>query len=210
MARRTELDLLEEDSPSEEIIEAGSLDGKDGEEIKGAVILSRWGKLWQTILSPAGEEKYPVVKILRCRKVRLSFTAACLLILIGGSIWLWGGHNQTAILPPPEPGAMEPCVAKGGRIDVDDFSIDLKDRQGRYRFLVCDLILELGRDFRLTGDRRVDIRKTVYATAKKNGNDLLKSSEAQKIFKQEVKGQLNQLLGEDTVQEVYITKFTLL
>lgn len=210
MARRTELDLLEEESPAEEIVEEDSLGRQDEEESKDSGLLPLWSRLWQAILPPAAEEKYPVIRILRDRRVRLGLAAAALSILIGGSIWLWGGLNQTAVVSIPGPGSMESWMVKGERINFDEFSIDLKDRQGRYRFLICDLILELGKDFRLTGDRRVDIRKAIYATAKKNGDDLLKSSEAQKIFKREVKGQLNQLLGEDTVQEVYITKFTLL
>ncbi|MCK7515754.1 MAG: flagellar basal body-associated FliL family protein [Desulfobacterales bacterium] len=91
-----------------------------------------------------------------------------------------------------------------------DFSIDLKDAQGRYRFLQCDVTIEFQSEVTLTEDRKVEIRKIIYMSAKKKGPELIRVSDSGERFKKEMRGELRDLLGEGALKDVYITRYVLI
>lgn len=107
-------------------------------------------------------------------------------------------------------GAEPPAVALQSVFTFDHFTIDLQDPQGNYRLLICDVVLELNRPDSMTEERKVAIRKTIYETARRKSPDLLGSSQAYRVFKRQIGTELGNLLGPETIREVYVTKFVLL
>jgi len=91
-----------------------------------------------------------------------------------------------------------------------DFSIDLKDSQGRYRFLQCDVTLEFQSAVELTEDRKVEIRKVIYLSAKKKGPELIRVPDSGDRFKKEIRDELRDLLGEGTLKDIYITRYVMI
>jgi len=91
-----------------------------------------------------------------------------------------------------------------------DFSIDLKDSQGRYRFLQCDVTIEFQSEVTLTEDRKVEIRKIIYMSAKKKGLELIRVSSSGERFKKQMRDELRDLLGEGALKDIYITRYVLI
>ena len=91
-----------------------------------------------------------------------------------------------------------------------DFSIDLKDSQGRYRFLQCDVTLEFQSAVELTEDRKVEIRKVIYLSAKKKGPELIRVPDSGDRFKKEMRDELRDLLGEGTLKDIYTTRYVMI
>jgi flagellar basal body-associated protein FliL len=91
-----------------------------------------------------------------------------------------------------------------------DFSIDIKDAHGRYRFLQCDVTLEFVAAVEMTDERRTDIRRIIYLAARKKGHELIRVSDSGIRFKKEVHDDLRHLLGEGALKDVYITRYVLL
>jgi flagellar basal body-associated protein FliL len=109
-----------------------------------------------------------------------------------------------------EKGADTPAAALQSVFSFDNFTIDLKDPQGKYKLLICDVVLELNRPDVMTEEKKVVIRKTIYDTARKKSPDLLSSSQAHRVFKRQISSELNSLMGHEAIRDVYVTKFVLL
>ena len=107
-------------------------------------------------------------------------------------------------------GAETPAAALESVFSFDNFTIDLKDPQGKYKLLICDVVLELNRPDMMTEEKKVVIRKTIYETARKKSPDLLSSSQAHRVFKRQISSELNSLMGQEAIRDVYVTKFVLL
>jgi flagellar basal body-associated protein FliL len=88
-----------------------------------------------------------------------------------------------------------------------DFSIDIKDARGQYRFLQCDITLEFQTGVELTEDRKAEIRRVIYWAAQKKGPELIRVSDSGSRLKKEMHNDLRSLLGEDTLKEIYITRY---
>jgi len=88
-----------------------------------------------------------------------------------------------------------------------DFSIDIQDGRGRYRFLQCDVTVEFHRAVELTEDRKVEIRRVIYLAAKKKGPEWLGKPDSGSRFKKDVGDELRGVLGEGTLKDVYVTRF---
>ncbi len=129
-----------------------------------------------------------------------------LVIAVPAGLYFKGSRPDTA----REKGAETPAVGPQSVFSFDNFTIDLKDPQGNYRILICDVVVELNRPDEMTEERKVVIRKTIYETARKEGLDLLNSSQAHRVFKRQIGTELGSLMGAETLREVYVTKFVLL
>lgn len=91
---------------------------------------------------------------------------------------------------------------------LDNFIIDLKDEQGHYRVLVCDITLVMNPDKSLTVNK-LDARKKTYDALRTKGRYALVSSKSYSIMRKELRDELDHLLGGG-IKEVYFTKFVLL
>jgi flagellar basal body-associated protein FliL len=92
--------------------------------------------------------------------------------------------------------------------NLDSFFVDIKDEQGRYRVLVCDIAIMINPDKNISGDKS-ELRKKVYNVLKNKGTDVLTSSRSYSTIKKEIQDELNGLLGGG-IKEVYFTKFMVL
>jgi flagellar basal body-associated protein FliL len=109
-----------------------------------------------------------------------------------------------------EKGEASPTAALQSVFPFENFTIDLKDPQGKYKLLICDVVLELNRPDVMTEEKKVIIRKTIYEAARKKSPDLLSSSQAHRVFKRQISSELNSLMGQEVIRDVYVTKFVLL
>ncbi len=91
-----------------------------------------------------------------------------------------------------------------------DFSIDIKDARGQYRFLQCDITLEFQSGVELTEDRKAEIRKVIYLAARKNGSELIRATDSGRRLKKEMREELRSLLGESALKEIYFTRYVLI
>lgn len=91
---------------------------------------------------------------------------------------------------------------------LDNFTIDLRDDNGQYRVLVCDVAIVLNPDKKIS-ENKLEVRKNVYNALKNKGRYILTSSKAYSKIKKEMRDELDGLLGGG-VKEVYFTKFILL
>lgn len=92
--------------------------------------------------------------------------------------------------------------------NLDGFFVDLKDEHGHYRVLVCDIVIMMNPDKKISGDKS-ELRKRAYNALKNKGTHVLTSSKAFSTIKKEIQDELNRLLGGG-IKEVYFTKFMVL
>ena len=92
--------------------------------------------------------------------------------------------------------------------NLESFYIDLKDEQGHYRVLICDIAIMMDPDKKISGNKS-ELRKKTYSALKNKGTYVLTSSRAYSTIKKEIQDELNGLLGGG-IKEVYFTKFVVL
>ncbi len=213
MARRVDLDLLEQDAmtvPPPDAPPASGTEPGQAPEVRVSLRF-RFRSLLQKTL---GRIKRPDAafnwKALLSWKVLVPAGAA-VAILVSASVFYVLSQKQEAVRIAAEhksqaastvPAVLEAVFA--------DFSIDLKDAQGRYRFLQCDITIEFQSEVTLTEDRKVEIRKIIYRSAKKKGLELIRVSDSGERFKKEMRGELRDLLGEGALKDIYITRYVLI
>lgn len=213
MARRVELDLLEPDGtipgPAGEPAEAADGAGQ-APEVR-VPLRFRFRNLLQNVLSRV---KRPDValdwKLLLSWKVLVPAGTVLILVAAGtGTVLYLRGQEQARLAAEVKKQAAA-VVAPAREAVFTDFSIDLKDAEGRYRFLQCDVTLEFLSPMDLTEDRKVEIRKVIYLSAKKKGRDLIRVADSGERFKKEMRVELQELLGEETLKDIYITRYLLI
>lgn len=137
--------------------------------------------------------------------------AVLVLLLCGGGVasWMYFGPDRTGDVRKTLP---VPAVSPGDRwTALDHFSVNLKDGQGNYRVLVCDVVLELNRGWETARDKSLDLRKIVYKTVRTNSAPILqKSPKIRRQLLKEIEKEVNGALGEGAVKHVYFTKYILL
>jgi len=92
-----------------------------------------------------------------------------------------------------------------------DFIVELKDKTGKSRILMYDVVCDLheGNDI-LELEKRKDVRNLIYQTAKGKNVIALKSVEERKKLKQELAAEMNKLCGEGVIKEVYFANFVIM
>ena len=213
MARRVDLDLLEQDPMTAPPQDAPPVSGTEpglAPEVRGSLPF-RFRNLLRNIV---GRFKRPDVafnwKSLLSWKVLVPAGAAVAL-LVSASVGYVLFQKQEAVRVAAEQKNQAASAVPAVREAVfADFSIDLKDAQGRYRFLQCDVTLEFQSEVTLTEDRKVEIRKIIYLSAKKKGPELIRVSNSGERFKKEMRDELRDLLGEGALKDIYITRYVLI
>lgn len=209
MARKRKPDILD-DNPIDDA-GAGLQGGDHPLPEEGAEDPARgtfWVRLRRGSLKPA---KIFSAAMDWVRHHRVQAYGACgilLVLVIAVSLGLYfrGIRPDTA----REKGSASPAVALQSVFPFENFTIDLKDPQGNYKLLICDVVLELNRPDVMTEEKKVVIRKTIYEAARNKSPDLLSSSQAHRVFKRQISSELGSLMGQEVIRDVYVTKFVLL
>jgi len=213
MARRVELDLLEQDSmtaPTQGAPDADGTAAGQAPEVRASLFF-RFRNLLQKTLSRFKRPDVPFSwKSLLNWKVIVAASVAVVLIAAASvSYWVFKQQEAEQAAAQKKQRAAA-AVATVHEAVFADFSIDLKDAQGRYRFLQCDVTLEFQSAVELTEDRKVEIRKVIYLSAKKKGPELIRVPDSGDRFKREMREELRDLLGEGTLKDIYITRYLLI
>jgi flagellar basal body-associated protein FliL len=199
MAKKAKIDLLELNAPE-----------KDEAFVKEDVPD-------QTVLdAPVHEaEQIPVEKKARAWKrlpkntkwIGFSVLVMLLAAVVVGHLWF-----NPPTKPPTEsiPGdALKPNVPSAEPIVIlDHFVVDVRNSDGAVRMLFCDIAVELA-DPRTAGATRarVDVRNVIFNVLKsKQVNDML-MPEGRNGLKGEIKEELNRLMGDGAVKNVYFSRF---
>jgi flagellar basal body-associated protein FliL len=156
--------------------------------------------------APVMEETDPGAR----RKRFLKIAALCFFVLVVcGAVFTWiyvGGDKAGS-------GKKQPGVAApgGNFMALDHFAVNIRDAQGNYRILACDVALELNRGADAAKDRMLELRKAVYKTVRGNGSQILqKSPKTRKQLLKDIEKEVNGILGEGAVKQAYFTRYTLL
>ncbi|MEN6620525.1 MAG: flagellar basal body-associated FliL family protein [Smithella sp.] len=108
--------------------------------------------------------------------------------------------SQTSIQP-----------ANDNNVNLKDFIIDLRDKTGKSKILVCDFVLEVNSTENISGlENREDIRNIIYQTATGRSAVALRSVDERNKLKKELLRELNQLLGDGFIKNVYLTNYVIM
>jgi len=213
MARRVELDLLEQDSitaPPPDMPDAAGTEARQASEARVSLCF-RFRNLLQKTLFRFKRPDAPFSwKSLLTWKVLVPASIAVVLIAAASVSYVWIKQKEAEQVAAEQKKRAAAAVATVHEAVFPDFSIDLKDAQGRYRFLQCDVTLEFQSAVELTEDRKVEIRKVIYLSAKKKGPELIRVPDSGDRFKKEMREELRDLLGEGTLKDIYITRYVLI
>ena len=213
MARRVDLDLLEQDAmtaPPPDAPPASGTEPGQAPEVRVSMRF-RFRNLLQNTLA---RFKRPDVafnwKSLLRWKVLVPAGAAVALLVSASVVYVLTQKQEAARIAAEQKSLAASTVPVVREAVFADFSIDLKDTQGRYRFLLCDVTIEFQSEVTLTEDRKVEIRKIIYMSAKKKGPELIRVSDSGERFKKEMRSELRDLLGEGALKDIYITRYVLI
>jgi flagellar basal body-associated protein FliL len=233
MARRVELDLIEQEKLTEIPLDGSPPTGADGEtgqahEVRSLLpfrfrnilqgvlnlkgILNRFKSpetpfSWKTILSWTSQLSW---KSMLSWKVLVPAGVAVAIVAAGAVSYLQFRQKEAAQVAAAKAKQMAAAVPVVREAVFPDFSVDIKDAQGQYRFLQCDITLEFQAGVELTEDRKVEIRKVIYLAAQKKGQELIRVSDSGSRLKKEMHNELRNLLGEDALKDIYLTRYVLL
>ncbi len=212
MARRVELDLLEPERLGEippESSDAATPEGGGAPDLEVRTSISfRVRNLLQGLRNRLVPPDVPFRwKSLRSWKVLVPAGLVVVLLIAGSVAYLQ--HRQKEVAQRAAEKAKQAALAVPivQEAVFPDFSIDIKDARGQYRFLQCDITLEFQTGVELTEDRKAEIRRVIYWAAQKKGPELIRVSDSGSRLKKEMHNDLRSLLGEDTLKEIYITRY---
>ena len=213
MARRVELDLLEQDSmtaPPQGATDAAGTEAGQAPEVRASLSFRFRNLLQKTLF----RFKHPDVpfswKSLLSWKIIVPAGAAVVLIAAATVSTVLIKQREAEQAAAEQKKQAVAAVSTVREAVFPDFSIDLKDSQGRYRFLQCDVTLEFESAVELTEDRKVEIRKVIYLSAKKKGPELIRVPDSGDRFKKEMRDELRDLLGDGTLKDIYITRYVMI
>jgi len=213
MARRVELDLLEQDSmtaPPQGATDAAGTEAGQAPEVRASLSF-RFRNLLQKTLFRFKRPDVPFSwKSLLSWKIIVPAGAAVVLIAAATVSTVLIKQREAEQAAAEQKKQAVAAVSTVREAVFPDFSIDLKDSQGRYRFLQCDVTLEFESAVELTEDRKVEIRKVIYLSAKKKGPELIRVPDSGDRFKKEMRDELRDLLGEGTLKDIYITRYVMI
>jgi flagellar basal body-associated protein FliL len=224
MARRVELDLIEQERLAE-IPPGGAVptgpDDKAGRPLEIRTSLPfRFRKILQGILSRIKGPETPFSwQALLSRVSQISWKSflswkvlvpagVVIALIVAGSVsYVLFRQKEAAQIAAEKATQMASAIPVVREAAFPDFSIDIKDARGQYRFLQCDITLEFQSGVEMTEDRKAEIRKVIYLAARKNGQELIRVTDSSSRLKKEVHGELRNLLGEGTLKDIYFTRY---
>ncbi|MEN6469425.1 MAG: flagellar basal body-associated FliL family protein [Smithella sp.] len=94
------------------------------------------------------------------------------------------------------------------RVYLKDFMIDLKDAKGNNYVLMCDVAFDVGSKIKSDQlENNAGIRDIICKTAQSRGVVALRSVEERKKMKKELAAELEKILGEGSVKNVYFLNY---
>ena len=91
-------------------------------------------------------------------------------------------------------------------LSLDNFIVDLKDEQGHYRVLVCDITIVMNPDKNISANK-LDERKKAYDALKNKGKYVLVLSKSYGIVEKEMRNELDRVMGGGIKKNVKIKHF---
>lgn len=174
-------------------------------------------------LSVSGE-KWAVNKLLL-----ISVPVLIPVLVITGVLWFYLTRTDTtgaklnsgtpaAIIENKEPVSAEKISIQAASEPVKmniayfkDFIIDLKDKTGKSKILMCDVVFDVSEGKNTAElENRKDIRSLICQTATGKNAVVLRSIEERKRLKKELLQELNKMLGEGIVKNVYFTNYLIM
>jgi len=212
MARRVELDLLEQEKLAEIPLDASAPAGPDGETISDLEVRTSLShRVRNLLLGIRNGFVRPDVafqwKSLLSWKILVPAGVVVALIAAGSVAYLHLRQKEEAQVAAEKTKQLASAVPVVQEAFFPDFSIDIKDARGQYRFLQCDVTLEFQAGVELTEDRKAEIRRVIYRAAQKKGQELIRASDSGSRLKKEMQDDLRNLLGEAALKDIYITRY---
>lgn len=155
--------------------------------------------------------------------------ALIVLLAIAGGVLFYIARTSPSVVvsakPIPEPVAVkekktevaektvkeENKAAKEKIVYLSNFIIDLKDKAGKSKILLCDIIFDVNTQKNTVDltDRK-DIRKLICQVAAAKNAVVLRSIEERKKLKKEILDSVNKILGDEIVQNVYFANYVIM
>jgi flagellar basal body-associated protein FliL len=172
---------------------------------------------------PVSKEKWAISKLLL-----IGAPLLIVFLLISGVLWFYLGKKVITPHKPPvaaleqkagkkeAAGNVSSLIVSSESIKVNkvyfnDFIIDLKDKAGKSKILMCDVVLDVNEEKNIARlERGQNVRNLIYQTAKGKNAVALRSLEERKRLKKEIAVELNKIFGEDIVKNVYFTSFLII
>lgn len=153
-----------------------------------------------------------LLRLLRIAKLKtyiILIISIGLIMVAGGLIW-WlhdGAQKQESKIKESER-LKKVIPADEKMVSFDNFVVDVRDQKGERRIAFCDIVIELEKPQTAgAAGERVDVRSAIHAVLKnKQVADGL-SPEGRALIKIELTKELDRLLGERAVKNIYITRF---
>ncbi len=150
----------------------------------------------------------------RGRKFKLGLFGVMGCLLISGIVWgIWSAvgvykERKAVIAREEKAAAVEKPAAAAPRLAFQDLLVPLPQGDG-YRILLINFVVELGKNKNQSDlNGNAGIRRQVMNAIQMRGNELLSSGQGRELLKKDLVGLMNQILGEGTVTNVYLTDFT--
>ena len=100
---------------------------------------------------------------------------------------------------------------KINNVHYKDFIIDLKDKTGKSRILMCDVVFDVSEAAgNAELENREDIRNLIYQTLTGRNAVVLRSLEERNKLKKELMQQAGNVLGEGIVKNIYFTSYIIM
>lgn len=149
-------------------------------------------------------------------------------LVIAGGLWLYITksapliHKENRIISDSDnfvketesDNTSEPIVPPSDKIITiyfKDFIIDLKDTSGKSKILVCDVAIDISENENSAQPiNSKDVRKIIYLAAKGKSAVALRSLDERKRLKNEMAKELEKMLGEGIVKNVYFTNYLIM
>lgn len=201
--KKAKIDLLDIDA---ELKEGASPRGEDPGEVvpdmdrQAPEADKKAGRMWEWLrrLKPGKRKLLWIIGM-----------SLLLLGLAGGSVWFFyvDTEKRDALSTEKEDAAtIQPPAEQSGLFD--HFVVDVRDRKGGIRIVLCDLFVELENpQVALAEDERVKIRRVIHAVLKRTPIDSNLLVEGRNRIKIGIKEELDRLMGEKSVKNIYITRF---
>lgn len=200
MAKKAKLDILEvnidqlkETAQQSDDLEGAGATGETPVEMPGQASLIMRIKPWLS---------KPWVLLL---VVLLMLTP----VVAGILLWLVQQEQEKALVHSPETAvSLQETQDKDRMIQLDGFAVDQRNEQGQVRIAFCDVAIELENSESMNMlTEKTEVRRLIYTVLKRRKAGDLLSLEKRTLLKEDLKIELNQLLGENMVRQVYITKY---
>lgn len=87
-----------------------------------------------------------------------------------------------------------------------DFIVNINSLNSRNGILLCDIVVELNNEAKLTS-QKVELRKAIYNTTKSFSRGITDIRSLKRRLRDRIKINMNDVIGREIIKEVHFTKF---